>query len=604
MKLVVAAITAFSAWVCLARAQDVPAWLEVLHPSFARPLTDLERTTNEARPPLRNFFPPLGADVDPPGAWRSAAWDAPNEDEGAAAAELVAKELARNGLLATLAHVVETHRERAADRGWLASIGLPLDWIDRFQAPDGSGALAFVLAHGADGAAKCALRFHASVAGFEAATESGEHAIGALRIQLSNPAYWQAKGDGSSIDVTRQMIAAFPDAPAFVALDAKNVDAFVAEARAWKLERKAPVHAIAQDLPVAQWAQDDGKCGFANGEIVTLVPRYACRGEEASAWAPGEMRALEGFAAAGGRVARSPLLFQGGDLLVVRDPKRGERVLIAGEAEILRNVSLGLSREEVLEAFRVELGVARVVELPAVSYHVDYEVSPRAIGGELVCFVNDPHAAAKEILRVSIDVLERAAKLDATSVAAARDALAKDDATRFQNAFAPVLLAQSLAPGQFRESFAKLFRDGEGDSHVGNFQRVLLALDVFVCAKPSPPSSDRFVQSFVDAFRRRDASREELAGILRAQGWRVVPVPSLSMDARGIDYLNGIQAEGVYVMPAWGGLFAPLDRAARGVFERELGAGVRVVEIGCSESQRRVGAVRCAVAVLPPPARR
>jgi hypothetical protein len=52
-------------------------------------------------------------------------------------------------------------------------------------------------------------------------------------------------------------------------------------------------------------------------------------------------------------------------------------------------------------------------------------------------------------------------------------------------------------------------------------------------------------------------------------------------------------------MPASGGFFAELDEAAAEVFRRELGPSVEVIPILCGESQRRVGAIHCAVAAYP-----
>ena len=44
----------------------------------------------------------------------------------------------------------------------------------------------------------------------------------------------------------------------------------------------------------------------------------------------------------------SPLLFQGGNVLVVGDPERRERILLISEATLYQNIGLGLSREQVL----------------------------------------------------------------------------------------------------------------------------------------------------------------------------------------------------------------------------------------------------------------
>ncbi|MBK7874929.1 MAG: hypothetical protein IPJ77_04130 [Planctomycetes bacterium] len=586
--------------------------LRVVRPETLRELSPLERDVREGRPPLRNFFPPLGSGIDAPGAWRSAHWNVPARDRepaAAEAAEFVARRLATDGLLATLAAVVERHPNEARDPEWLARVGLPLDWSRAFTAPDGGDVLAWIAARIASGAKaaelgpELALRPFAprpSVPGFEASDDSGGLELGALRLQIPSGGYWQARTDGSGVDLARELCEALPAVEVVATIEQKHLEPFLAVAKDWNLAaRTAPITIVPQDQPNAQWAQDDGKSGLAGGEVVTLVPRYASRGDEASSWTPGEMRALESFAATGRKAARSPLLFQAGNLIVVRDPKRSERVLLAGEAEILRNTTLGLTQAQAIEAFRVEFGVARVLVLPAIAYHIDYEVSPRVVNGELICLVNDSTAAAIDVLRIAVDVLEREKKLDADLVRAARSALERRDPNGINASFAPALLQGMIQPGTFRESFAKLFKAGAGDSHVANFHRVMLALDVLLMSSATERVSDRYLQGFIDAFQGRDAARRELQELLRAQGWRVVPVPSLSQGARSLTYLNGVHARGLYLMPAWGGLFAPIDAKVKALLEKELGADVRVVPILSGESQRRNGAVRCAVSPLP-----
>lgn len=603
---------AFLALVLAASTARAGEPIAVARPKLDRPLAQLEHDVREGRPPLRNFYPPMGSGIDAPGAWRSGRWSVPaaaSDAAGSKAAELVARSLAKDGLLATLAAVLEAYPKESRDAEWLASVGLPLDWLSSFSAPTGGDVLAWLRSRVDAGVkpselapelARCAFAPRPSVPGFEASLDDGGLELGALRLQIPGGAYWQAREDGSGVDLARCLFEALPDVEFVATIEEKHLEPFLALSKTWELsKRTAPITIVPQDMPNAQWAQDDGRSGTANGAVVTLTPRYASRGDETSSWTPGEMRALESFAATGRKVARSPLLFQGGNAIVVRDPKRGgERVLLLGEAEVYRNTSLGLTQAQAIEAFRVEFGVQRVLVLPAVAYHIDYEVSPRVVNGELVCFVADGAAAAVEVLRATVDVLEREKKLDEAMARSSRLALERRDPNALNASLAPAVFQGMIQPGIFRESFAKLFRSGEGDSHVANFHRIMLALDVLMMSGANEKVSDRFLQGFIDAFQSRNASQRELVELLRAQGWRIVPVPSLSDGARSITYLNGVQADGVYLMPAWGGLFAQLDAKARAVFEKELGPSVRVVPILSGESQRRNGAVRCAVSPL------
>jgi len=107
--------------------------------------------------------------------------------------------------------------------------------------------------------------------------------------------------------------------------------------------------------------------------------------------------------------------------------------------------------------------------------------------------------------------------------------------------------------------------------------------------------------AYLRSFQRRDAERRDLAATLRKWGYEVVKIPSLPEEKRGIDYLNGVHDRERYLMPAWGGLFAPLDDAARETFEKALGPGTSVVPVLSSESQRRGGAVHCSLSACTRP---
>lgn len=589
----------------------------VVHTAFERPLGELERSTSEARPPLRGFFPRLGQGIDAEGAPRCDAWEPPRDELGQRAAQLVARRLAREGFVSTLARVIDLAGPSsfAADARtqWLCGVGLPMDWAACFVPPDGAVSLVAWLASRVSGhasenelfelAALPRFEFRASVPDLEIASESGEHAIASLRVHVVGARYWAGEHDGGALDVFRQLAQDPREFPIRAAIEARHVEPLLELAGAWNVPHPERVRLLEQDLIVSQWAQDNGKSGFIGGasEVLTLVPRYVNRGEEASAWVSGDARALEAASADGLRCARSPLLFQGGNTLVVRDPRRGERVLLLGEAELGRNVALGLTREQASEAFRIEFGVQRVLVLPALSYHVDYELSCRAIEGELVCFVNDAESASRFILRAALEVLEGARQLDAPSAHALREALERKDWPAFVESFAPVLFAHSVGAGRFPESFARAFHRGDADSHVANLERVLFALDFIASRTPMVPQGDRYLASYLDALRRSTAEHAQLEALLRAQGWRVVAVPSFSAGERSVNYLNGVQARGLYLLPVWGGLFTELDAAARRVFERELGADVRVVPVLTSESQRRHGALHCSVGIVPAP---
>src|SRR4030095_7651743 len=137
---------------------------------------------------------------------------------------------------------------------------------------------------------------------------------------------------------------------------------------------------------------------------------------------------MGGLRAAGHEAVQSSLLFQGGNVLAADDPKSGERILLVGEGEVYRNTALGLTHAQVLEAFRAEFGVDRVVVVPAVSYHLDFDVCFRTRTNSMALFVNDTMAAVRIILDLGVGALLRHGSLETntaqkirTDLAAGRD---------------------------------------------------------------------------------------------------------------------------------------------------------------------------------------
>jgi hypothetical protein len=601
----------------------------VRHPPSAWVIENRERLLSDARPELRGFRACL-SNVEGSAAIETSSLSMPEVDHTQPvwrAADLVAHRLARDGLLATLAQVLEIARapdsRASADEyqrskiDWLRRTGLPVDLlacfaVDPDSQPTSASVVEFVerkLESGAsaqslqDELVKVAFRFRASAPGFRVAAESGEQDIGLVRLQMTSGTYWSGEGDGGSLDLARQLLDALPDASFFASIEEKHLERFLETARAWPIGRADRFTLSAESLPVAQWAQDDGKPGWiepgANRarEAVTLVPRYASRGEDGAIFVAGETFLMDGFAATGRRVVQSPLLFQGGNVIAVRRPSNGERVLLVGEAEVYRNTALGLTRDQVLQAFQVELGVDRCAVLPAVSFHIDCELCVRAVDQELVVFVNDTPAAARIVFESGLQALESHAHIDARAAHEARSSLAAGRASDAVETISCALLPHLKGPGRFSETFAREFSVAPWDSGVGNLETFLLALDLLQSETARPRAIDPNTAVYLESLRRRAADRASLMKSLADLGLRIVRVPSFSDGDRGINYVNGVHARGTYLMPAQGGFYSALDRAAQFVFEGTLGPGVKILPVRSSESQRRSGALHCSVSV-------
>ncbi|HKQ48976.1 MAG TPA: hypothetical protein VJZ71_12970 [Phycisphaerae bacterium] len=597
-----------------------PTDVRVVTPSLPDDVLACRRELPEERPPLRGWRAPILGFIAQ--KWPFDEPDASAPPEIRKAADMVARQLARDGLLATLAQVIEVlgpsefGNDATADEDMLRRVGLPVDLLPYFKlpgvTPNDSNVtirhLAQRITAGLTGPLRAEIaaakfEFKKSHADFRVATESGEEDIGLVRVQLAKGEYWHGIGDGGALDIIRQLTAALPEAKFLISTQQGQTTPLIGLMRLWPHFRPEQVTVIAEPLAIGQWAQDNGKAGVIESagrrQIGTLAPRYASRGDDGTTFVPGESFMADGWVAAGHTVIQSPLIFQGGNLLAVRDPKTGASILLIGEAEVYRNIALGLTREQTLEAFRIEMGVDRCVVLPAVSYHLDYEVTVRTAGDGVVAFVNDSSAAAKSILEIGLDALKEAGQLTNEDVLFIRESFAQGHVRRVIERLDQKVFIGARQRGQFPESLTRIFSKSLVDSGAGNFQRFLLALDLLMAEAADALAPDPNLAEYLAAIRRRNEDRRLLHQQLVELGWRVAPIPSLAEAERGINYLNGVHAKGLYLMPAYGGIFARLDAAVARAFQDILGPDIRVVPILSAESQRRNGAIHCAASVYP-----
>ncbi len=597
---------------------SMPGEVVILRPAFDAARVEIWRTAPEERPGLRGFRAPIFDRAGDPLVLQAE----PGVDAGVA--RIIAERLAREGLRATL--VAALVRLRADSNGGLQAAevaprlegaGFPVDCL-RFWSPAGAETLVESVWKEVDAdrpateitadLARLNFAFEPTVPGFRIVTECGEEAVGAVRLQVSSATDYAEPGAGGAMDVFRSLARRMPDAEILVGVETKHLAGVEAEARSLAAARSAPITIIESPLPLAQWAQDNAKAGIVEASearsVVWLAPRYASRGEDGTTFIPAENLALEGLASAGRSVRVSPLLFQGGDLMALRDPTNGKRYLLVGEAEIARNRALGLTRDEVLDAFRGEFGVDSCVVLPAVSFHVDLEVCVRTNSEGVVACVLDTSAGARVVLHCGVAALERAHLVDAD---AARLSDADIDADRHAEFFArigPVLETGQHAAGRFTLEFARHFQLGDADSGVGNLERFLLAIDLWTAARIGESSAEELGLdpdsfAYLTSMRRREADRIRVANAFAGLGWKLAAVPGLSDETRSIDPLNGLHLRGAYLMPTYGGLFAPLDDAAETAFRAAFGTDVSVERVPTGETQRRAGGLHCAAALEP-----
>lgn len=569
-------------------------------------------------PVVRGFRAPLTMEV----FWPHELPDAHSPPEFRAAAALVMSQLACDGLLPTTVRAVDIlklqnhpamgHRKLLL----LRAVGLPVDLYDWFRPPESASDVTLIdyitalLAQGRSAESiipevmQAAFLPKPAVPGLRLAAEDGRSAVSLVRLQLSRGSYWRGPGDGSSVDVARQLVDALDGVRVMISTNYEAQAEVVTAAETWASGHKGEIIVVASPWKPEQWAQDNGKpavIAAADGrrEIVTLAPRYASRGEERTRFDPDETFTLVALSTAGLRVVQSPLLFQGGNLLVIEDAS-GRRTLLLGEAEIMRNTALGLTREQVLGALAVECGVERCLALPAVSFHIDVELCARRHRNQVVILVNDEGAAARGIVSIGADCLARDGKLDSQIAEKVKAALARGEEAKAVEMIAPEVL-KLREGGAYPESVAALFSRGESDAAVANFERFMLALDILAARNMGEGNlpSDPVTRAYITSLQRRQTERDRMHATLRNEGWRIAAIPSLSDERRGLNYVNGFHVPGRYLMPAYGGDFAELDEAAvkaiRSVFDGE----VEVVPILCGETQRRLGAIHCAASIYP-----
>lgn len=547
----------------------------------------------------------------------------------AEAAQWIERRLASDGLLPTLVHVLKILGPSPPALERLRVLGFPTDLLRHFrwQADDKATAarteaelIRTVSQRLADGAPVADLiaaldqaefDFQPTAPEFTVASECGRHEVGLLRLQAGG-GWSDGLIPGDVLDVLYQLVETFPNAEFLISVPQIAADGVEWMAKTlWRLRRIHQVTLCVEPYRVSSWAQDNGKGGLlrrpkdgaTNAVPATLAPRYACIDEGASQFMPAESFLMDGLAAAGHPVLHSSLLFQGGNVMPVHDPGSPRPLLLVGEGEIHRNVALGLTRTQAVEAFRREFGASRCEVLPSVSYHLDYDVTFRTDGERPLAFVNDHAAAVRLILGLGLNALAKAPGIDTNALGLAQKCLATEDASGLSRALSQLLSRLPRGSDGIREEISRCFVVDTTDSAARNLQTFLVAADLLEVslATPSTNAVDSPRAKYLQALHRVEAARATQAERLRELGFQLVPIPSLTELHYAINYLNGIQHAGGYVMPVFGGFYTPLDRAAIEAYRKALGPQRRIQVIRSAESQRKFGAVHCTSSAYPRP---
>ncbi len=611
--------TSISAPTSIALSPAPLAHVVINEPSLAPDQVAVWLSFSESPPALASFRSPAASGTHPPDAAVAVVDAVAVANVTLLTAQRTSrKHLARDGLLIALARVIAalgpasvlSHPVPAC---FLLSAGIPVDLLAFFRpdfAPplstptDIIRTLADRLAQGEplDKLIKSLKRSKflpaASLPGFRPTSGSGRDTIHLLRAHATRATYYAAPGDGGNLDLLSCTLAALPSTPCIIVTETPNAQP-LREALALA-PRTATTTISSQPIKVSQWAADNAKPGTLSAHPAHLAPRFASRGEYHPAFVPGDDLAAQPSQPSHPphiRSARSPLLFQGGNLLVVDDLPRSRRVLLIGEAEIHRNRALGLSTDQTLAFFQTEFAADTCEVLPAASYHIDQEVTVRSTPDATLAFFPEPLAGAIAIIESSLVAL---ADADRWPLELVEQALAHLRAFRGNDAMpliATALSRERTTDLTYPIALAHALSTGPADSGIGNLHRFLLALDHLVAAiLPISAIPEANLAALLRSFHRRAADRAKLRTILTRLGWKPVPVPALPEESRGVNPFNGIHTPDTYLMPAYGGLFSPLDQMAATAFRHALSPSIAVIPIPTAESQRRDGALHCALA--------
>jgi hypothetical protein len=529
-------------------------------------------------------------------------------------AEIVRTSLASDGLLRTLAKIVPLLGAESLDTdaafARLAKAGFPLDWLNYFETENGisgrSIAKEIALSLKAGGGlenidlSRFKFHFHQTCARFRVTTESGEFPPALLRLQIGG-GYERGIVPGSSLEVTARLVEALPDAKFLMAVENTLFEpiSWLASQR-WKASRDQHITLLSVPFKISGWVQDNAKAGAvlnsAGPVPALLVPRYASFGDAVSLFATGESFVMEGIEKAGIKIIQSPLLFQGGNVLAIRDAARQCSVLIISDTALYHNTALGLSREQVIEAFRLEFGVHDCIVLSPASYHLDYEVTFRSHGSNTIAFVNDPRAAAGSLVQSGLQGLEQKELISPQEHAIAQEHLKNCRWTQLSQTILRFVERHRTPKGKFDASLASALRRTISDGATANLQCFLVATDILLAGSDEPiKTEDERRSNYLAALRHLLQLNDAFNAQLEGKGWRTIKIPSMPEFNFSINYLNAVQYENELLLPAWGGLYENLDRAAIARFESEIPKEVGVVPIPCAHSQFKHGAIHCMV---------
>lgn len=573
-------------------------------------------------PPLRGFRSPVSQQRNNTWMFRPPTQDKSQQYE--LAATYAAQNLARMGLIRTTMNIMQQFDlpwllDDKLDLPQLQAVGIPSDLLDFFTINDQTiketivnwfrvgGSKQAIKQH----AASATFNFTQSHEGFEAIVDDGSEPIGAVRMQLPIAGYQTGPTDGSTLDVLRQFFERDGNEQLWASIHKRNLEVVSSEINKWETKESKTVRLVSTPAPFTRWAQDNAKPGFAfksadqrEVELITLLPRYANQNEQMSKFFPGDSLLFEVIDEVVGRCVSSPLLFQGGNLLIFKNPNTNKRIMLLGEAEVYRNIALGLTQQQTIEAFKVEFAVDQIVIFPAITFHVDMEVTLRRVGNTIVACIVDEIKASRIIIDEAISAFAISNLIHPTQLKRLQQLSADDELVKLAKSLRQLI--NTLKDGSYslsREAASALVKS-QFESPQLNGQRFLLAVDyITVKAMQTENFLDTKIsareQEYLESLSTRSAERDELADQLTDLAIAIHRVPAFGDEEIGINYLNVVHLSDTVIFPSLGGFFEPLDEAAAKKFQTAFGNNVKIEPFATAAAQQAYGGVHCLVSLYP-----
>ncbi|MGA1824250.1 MAG: hypothetical protein ACMUIP_06245 [bacterium] len=539
------------------------------------------------------------------------------------AQQIVSENLGASGIVKTLEKIMcelphlPYWKNGKANRELLEEIGIPIRLLACYccEKPKITGLDQIIstlqhnsLSHNVSHNINWTFDYVPSLPGFKLLPENGLGKIVAFRLQIPSIHYPKGQGDGCALDIARQLLLTTRDETCLISLTPDNIAPFAEMISEWHVYKPERIIMLEDDTISSQWAQDNCKPGALFNqqgkfvEYVTLVPRFATAGEE---YRPSESFIFDQVQGAGWKVIQSPLLFQGGNIIPVKNPKTDELIVFIGQAEVLRNKTLGLSEEEVLQAFRKEWGAERIEVIPSCSFHIDLEVSFRWHDERMIAYMNDSLSAARLVAKCGIKKLMDFNIFSSQEVQELRYWL---EHSLHEDQMLQIVWSKVheffLGKHTFFTDMADSFTVSSEESGELNFSRFLLALDIVSAFHKDREEFWRTLKDHYSGDTLFDyytglLEKEQIRIAMRSQllscGIEVVPLPSISYEETSLNYINGVHDLDALYMPAFGGLFQDLDEKVAEIIKHSLGNKVNVYPIRNSQTQSDCGGIHCSV---------